>query len=324
MATLPKTLVIPPEMRQEINVYSGYLGMKSRYCDWNLKKLFHCPENVNYITKQVWSLITSPDYIQRHLADDDADPSTRPVDRIAQRGTSTKLSGQGGSTGFGNRVGSLRGDQVRNLLNAFRNPQTRRLLVQVVPRWVEDHRMSPPEDMQIANPVIQLHLENLDFIVTSARNIILSPDSVCSHYFKINPDTGQVDTRTQYEATDSYADGTWHPEHLFVQRTQTYWTPLEVNFESSSTAGGPGHRYNRAVYHGDKLTARSRANPGSRVNISSPAGAEQFPRWQYSVNDRPIERDYVYNSQTLNGEQDRRTNFSRGYDLSALVKRSTY
>jgi hypothetical protein len=316
-----QTLVVPPEIRQDVNIHSGYLGPRSQYYEWNLKRLFHSAENMRYVHAQVRSLIIHPKFVAKYLPSDDADPDgqNHSIDTANPRDRAKGLV-----SAYGNRTGDLREAQVRRLVTCFREPASQRLLYQIIPGIVESHRVSPPEDMQVANPVMQLHVENLDFIVVTARGLIESPTTLRADYYNINPDTGEVDRKLQHEATDSWADGTWHPEHLFVKRDQVYWTPLEVNYASDPAATGPGHRYNRAVYHDAHLRVRSRANPQSRLQSSMPGRPEQFPRWQYSVNDRPYEHSTVYNDETMSGEQDRRTQYSRGYDMSSLMSRSTY
>lgn len=308
-----QVLVIPPEIKQDINTYSGYLNPSSVYAGRPLKGLFLSPVNIRYVGAQIYSLITNPTYVSRNLPDESNDylDTSSPNYREMRAATSRHDS----AVGFGNRAGGARARKIATLIEGFKKSYG--LLQDVVPDMVRDHVLPKPEDLPIANPVFQLSTTNLNFIQEAATNFIMVPHTLIASADWINPDTGLVEhAESGYDAS-SYSDGSWHPEHLFINkarnRNNTYWTPIEVNYESDPAGRGPGHRYTSNVYHNNR---EGNAKLG-RQN-------EQFPRWQYSVSDRPIDRDYVEVSQAQNGVQDRRVQGTRGFDMSALVKRSTY
>lgn len=314
-----QVLVVPPEIKQDINSYSGYLKPSSVYADRPLKGLFLTPVNIKYIGLQIFSLITNATYVSRNLPDESNDyldtgaPNYRDLLRSHGKHDS--------SAGFGNRAGGARARKIDTLIAGFKRNYG--LLQDVVPDMVRDHVLPKPEDLPIANPVMQLSQTNLNFIQESATNFIMVPQSLIANADRISPDTGAVESgESEYDAS-SWSDGSWHPEHLFTNKARNrhnnYWTPLEINFDSDPEARGPGHRYTSNVYHNNRK-GNSVSEGGVVLNFQN----EQFPRWQYSVNDRPIDRDYVEVSQAQNGVQDRRVQGTRGFDMSALVKRSTY
>lgn len=315
-----QVLVVPPEIKSDINTYSGYLKPSSIYADRPLKGLFLAPVNIKYIGDQIYSLITNATYVSRNLPDESNDyldtgaPNYR--DQLRSHGKHDS------SVGFGNRAGGARARKIDTLIAGFKRNYG--LLQDVVPDMVRDHVLPKPEDLPIANPVMQLSQTNLNFIQESATNFIMVPHSLIANADRISPDTGAVETgESEYDAS-SWSDGSWHPEHLFTNKARNrhnnYWTPIEVNYESSPDGKGPGHRYTSNVYHNNRKGNRAVSGDGVVQNFQN----EQFPRWQYSVNDRPIDRDYVEVSQAQNGVQDRRVQGTRGFDMSALVKRSTY
>ena len=315
-----QVLVVPPEIKSDINTYSGYLKPSSIYADRPLKGLFLAPVNIKYIGDQIYSLITNATYVSRNLPDESNDyldtgaPNYR--DQLRSHGKHDS------SVGFGNRAGGARARKIDTLIAGFKRNYG--LLQDVVPDMVRDHVLPKPEDLPIANPVMQLSQTNLNFIQESATNFIMVPQSLIANADRISPDTGAVEAgESEYDAS-SWSDGSWHPEHLFTNKARNrhnnYWTPIEVNYESSPDGKGPGHRYTSNVYHNNRKGNRAVSGDGVVQNFQN----EQFPRWQYSVNDRPIDRDYVEVSQAQNGVQDRRVQGTRGFDMSALVKRSTY
>lgn len=305
----PVVLVIPPEIRAAINKYSGYINPKSEYADRPLKGLFKCPANVRYLTIEIYKTIINPRFVSEHLPDESNDPRDSASVNYRQSGETAVI------TGFGNRAGGVRTLRVSQLVTNFKKALP--LLRETVPNMVDDFVFPYAEDLPMANPVIQLHHTNRDFVLKSCQNFIQVPDTLWAHANDVNPDTGLVEHGESNYSAASYNDGTWHPEHLFTNkarnRNNNYWTPIEVNYATNPTSvadRGPGHRYMSNAYHNNG------AGNGRYQN-------EQFPRWQYSVSDRPIDRDYVEVSQAQNGVQDRRVQGTRGFDMSALMKRST-
>lgn len=80
----------------------------------------------------------------------------------------------------------------------------------------------------------------------------------------------------------------------------------------------------------DDYTYGPGPGPGNKYKFSSYgdgglSGGGTFPRWQYSMNDRPYDRN-IDDGLREGGISDRRENSSRrtGYDMSALISKSTY
>ena len=79
---------------------------------------------------------------------------------------------------------------------------------------------------------MQLHHVNKTFIKNTIKNIKNSP----SFYYK-----KPIKHEYKYDKS-SYADGFWHPEHLFTNsnrnRNNAYWKPLQIGFHT----GGPNYK----------------------------------------------------------------------------------
>lgn len=305
-------VLIPTKIKQDVNAASGYLGSSSRYNEMNLKALFRLPENQEYLAEQLYSLITHPEFVRDRLVDSDRSPA-----------------------------------KIRGLVSIFIRSQPKiRYMIQ---EMVEGYALPPPEDFRVLNPVQQLAQVNLEFLKETATVLIQSPQTLDASANRINPDTGEVEyAHADYDAS-SWSEGVWKPEDLFVNTThnrkQGYWTPIEVNYTSGPDGKrGPGHRYQGDVYHGSRAGASMKPQTwdaqssrgvmermASRPTIpdeddepSPKFQNEQFPRWQAAGANRPYERSTVYNDQTMNGDQDRRVQPGRGYDMSRLMKKSSY
>lgn len=315
-ASRPVVLVIPPEIRASINKYSGFINPKSQYADRPLKGLFKCPANVKYLTVEIYKTITNPGFVSKHLPDDSNDPQDSVSVNFRSGSDTRAMRNPSSSTSvFGNRSGNVRALRVSQLVTNFKRSLS--LLRDLVPNMVDDFVFPYSEDLPMANPVIQLHHTNRDFVLKSCQNFVQTPDTLWAQANDVNPDTGLVEVGESDYSPASYSDGSWHPEHLFTNKARNrhndYWTPIEVNYKTNPTSvaeRGPGHRYMSNAYHNNY------EGNGRYQN-------EQFPRWQYSVSDRPIDRDYVEISQAQNGVQDRRVQGTRGFDMTALMKRST-
>lgn len=309
-------LVIPPEIRAAINKYSGFINSKSEYSERPLKGLFKCPANVRYLTIEIYKTITNVGFVSRHLPDESNDPQDSASANYRMVGDSRSTHGASSAANvFGNRSGNVRTLRVSQIVTNFKGSLG--LLRDLVPNMVDDFVFPYAEDLPMANPVIQLHHTNRDFVLKACQNFVQVPDTLWAGANDVNPDTGLVERGESDYSAASYADGSWHPEHLFTNKARNrgnnYWTPIEVNYNTNPATveeRGPGHRYMSNAYHNN-------GNGNGRYQ------SEQFPRWQYSVADRPIDRDYVEVSQAQNGVQDRRVQGTRGFDMSALMKRST-
>jgi hypothetical protein len=271
----PTRLLIPSEFSRYLNPYSGYLDPKSPPGRKTFKGLFLSPENQSYLAGVLYRLITNPEYVHWQL---EQAHDSFPVDQAAR------------------------------LSAAFASKKT--FLEDSIEELIEMAPLPYKEDIVVVNPIQQLHVFNKDFLVKTARNIIQSPEMLIPRYYATNPETGADESGVEYDYnSESYADGTWHPEHLFTNsqrnRDHPYWEPIEVNVYSDNDSTGVGHRYYSKQY---SQTQRTRS---------------QFPRWQYSVSDAPYER-CIDETLSEGGISDRRVQRNRGYNMSSLVSRSTY
>jgi hypothetical protein len=291
------SLLVPPEVSRDINRYSGFLSSKSKFSQKNLKALFRCPENLRYLAKGLYNLITNPWYVGRN--------SPLPTEDYRD------YAGFGIRTGFNNNGdpdASITASNMNRLITAFKSRKD--FLEENIEDLVEMTEIPYAEDIVVSNPIQQLHFLNRDFLLKTSRNIIQSPEMLIPRFHAINPETGEDESHIEYDYTsESYSDGVWHPEHLFTnsQRNHNnpYWVPLEVNYYANDNSKGPGHRYYSGQYSATKRTR------------------SQFPRWQYSVDDAPLEKD-VNETLREGGISDRRTQRNRGYNMMNLVSKSTY
>jgi hypothetical protein len=270
--------VIPPELKKDINTHSGYLTPSSKYANKNLKGLFYLPENKIYLAKELYSLITSRQYVKDNLPRVSDDPIT----------------------GFGNTSPYF--SQLDNILKAFTEQKKR--IPTLIDNLTTSYQLPFQEDFDTLNPIMQLHNVNLDFLITASKNIIQSPQNLAPGLADINPDTGVNEKDIEYEYTASaYADGYWHPEHLFTNsrrnKENPYWIPTEVNIYSDPDATGVGHRYNNPGYNKGtreyyEADTDYNGNPkGSTKLVKRETGYSYgpFPAWQTTVNKRFYEKD---------------------------------
>jgi len=336
------SLIIPSEIKNSINPTSGYVKYNSKFGKKNLKGLFICPENIDYLVKELFTLITCEQYVSE--ANKNVDTYTDSVYHYDDLHIQFK--------------------KCRNQLNA----QIREL--------VEEWKLPYEDEKVLLNPVQQLHQENYSFLTTSAKTIIQNPHTLIHDIYMTDPYTKKHDAPEWSYGAASYSDGTWHPEHLFTEskqnRANPYWQPLEVTFDTNPP-DGPFHthhnmedRYSPGVEpcnmlekmmnnveddcingddlnypyttnsHGDITNYTDGAGPGNRymydhygdyTNCSkSRRGFSKggtFPRWQYSVNHRPYQRN-IDEGLSEGGNADRRIQRPSGYDMSALLSKSTY
>jgi hypothetical protein len=285
------SLLIPTEFAREINTYSNYFNSKSKWAGKTTKALFRSPPNLRYLSKGLYDLITHPLHIKKNM----------PTSVMQESNTNVRFTGPHDSEG-------IIKNKATHMANGFRNSQ--KFLDANIEELVEMHPLPYLEDMIVENPIQQLHLINRDFLLKSSRNIIQCPEMIMPRFFAINPETGADESKVEYDYTsESYADGTWHPEHLFTnsQRNHAnpYWIPVETSFYTDPDEKGPGHRYYSKQY---AATQRTRS---------------QFPRWQYSAEDTPLETD-IDEALREGGHSDRRVQRNRGYNMSSLVYKSTY
>lgn len=335
------SLIVPSEIKKGINPLSGFLDSSSKYGSKNLKGLFLLPVNIDYLARETYQMICSKTYVSDILSGMAKPPLA-----------------------------------VSNLIEKF-IPQRQQLKV-VIPRMVEEWQLPNREDLSVRNPVQELHIVNFEFLRTTSKLIIQNPSLLISDVYNYDPQTGRNDMGEYTYGAASYSDGTWHPEHLFTEsaanRKHTYWTPIDVTFDSnppggafharenhysiSNRRGGAGHgefekfESSPLDYTGpdgldgsawDELNSASVPNsiPNLTDLLDGPgpqAGNKYmydhygnkgfrrggtFPVWQHTVQRRHYDRD---NDEGLaeGGTSDRRTQRTRGYDMTALTTKSTF
>jgi len=374
------SLLVPPEMVKAINPSSGFLIIGSNYGGKNLKGLFYTLENRRYLANQLYSLLVNREFVLDCI---------QSIDKTL---TSDTL-----------KTGAK---QSIELVNQFK--PIKPIIDQRIQVLIEGWRLPAREDHAIKNPIMELSLVNQEFLVTTAKTFIQSPDCIINDYYDIDPNTNQIDAPEWDYGAASWTDGTWHPEHLFTQsknnRANVYWTPTNITIDTNPPPGDNWKKYSirPTAFHprtnhynsnrskvvqptkrqytvknrsedftdrpnisdaqqidpnfvdvpniqdlleeqsypyigvdgfskiygvADKLYAPG-PGPGNRYRYDfygkgGFSGGGTFPRWQYSVNDRPYEKN---NKESLRegGNSDRRVQRTNGYDMSALTTKSYY
>jgi len=297
-------LIIPKEIKHDINPYSGFISMESDYYDKTVKGLFYLPINVQYVSDELMTLITHKKFVENNI-----DMSITNVETSADTDEERIVNTADPSLQFSQLEPSAADRRVNLIISIFIKNED--IIRNNVPNLMRSNQ-SPKykahrEDLAIDNPVVQLHLINKEFIYQTAKSMILSPFNLdpSAAYINLETNKSEINTNWNYTAA-SWQDGTWHPEHLFTEnernRENPYWVPYEVDYDSRSGSRpiAPGHRYNSSVYDSES----------------------QFPRWQYSMNDRPISRDQ--GGYAASGTNDRRVQRPNGYNMTALLSRTTY
>lgn len=109
----------------------------------------------------------------------------------------------------------------------------------VVGQMIESQRMPNWEDEDyIAIPRDALAAMNKSFIHDACKNIVAEPSMLLYDFYNFNSETGKVErTAWDYDAS-SYSDGTWHPEHLFLdRRTPKAYSAEQVGFAPPRVRG---------------------------------------------------------------------------------------
>lgn len=349
------SLLVPPQFVKDINRFSGFISISSKYGNKSTKGLFLTVENKNYLINELYKLLCNREYVSHIVSG---------LDHYTEIEQNTDLH--------------------------KRFVKCRKQLEIMIPDIIVDWMLPYREDKAIKNPIQELSLINKDFLDTTARTLIQNPESVIPDFYEYDPQTEIHHKEEWGYGASSYSDGTWHPEHLFTEsernRQNPYWIPVEVSFDTNPP-GSPFHPRN------DHYNLRSRnagckqpdqretfiANPtttswddlnridqlhpnfqdipslidyleepdypifnNGKANLPYAPGpgpgnryaydfygdkgfssGGTFPRWQYSMNHRYYDRD---NSDGLRegGRSERRIQRPNGYDMSALTSKSSY
>ena len=262
-----KVLVIPEVYKKDINPHSGFLPKASTYGKKNLKGLFRAPENIEYLSEQIWAFVSRPQYVQLQLSGlaDELDRPEKESDNYVASDVKYgyKRPTLRGTPFRGEHVEpSKRALRIARSLNSKKND-----IYALTPEMAEDFVLPYAEDTQTLNPIMELHHVNMDFIIQTANVLLQNPDMLDARMRDWNPDTGNFEGgpgegkfRSYEYNNSSWNDGTWHPEHLFTEsasnRKTAYWEPKRTEFNNSpygypqdpdgigSDGGrGPGNKY---------------------------------------------------------------------------------
>lgn len=332
-------LIICPEMKRDINKYSGFFNASSRFAKKDLKGLFFTLENKKYLNKELYQLITCLKYIEDNLPDDSIDDIPKSL-------------GTHDSPIYGYNNKSRYMSKSKRIMNAF--IKNKLMLDKVMFGLIEAQQMPFQEDLGTLSPVQQLHSVNMDFLVKTSRDLIQSPQNLIYSFNNVNPDTGVNEDAIEYDYTaESYSDGVWKPEMLFLNshrnKKNPNWVNLEVNIYSDPDAQGVGHKYNDQIYNrGTQDYYKSKFAYDGTPKGSSKCGKGakgynqnvylgnsqdkyknqgcsfgQFPLFQTSVNKRFYDRTDTGGYRD-GGIDDRRVQKPHGYNMESLLKKSSY
>jgi hypothetical protein len=298
---LKPTLLIPPDFVKLLNPYTGQISSRNSLSKKNLKGLFRSPENQHYLADTLYRMLCEPSFVERHAAP--------PIEDY------TDYQDEGYRTAWGMHGTVAMGKSVGRLVKLFKASKS--VLVDNMQEMIEMQPLPFDEDVFVANPIMQLHHLNRDFLLKSGQNLVQNPEMLAPRYFARNPETGTDESNIEWDYTsESYADGTWHPEHLFTNckrnRDHPYWEPLEINFYSESDAQGIGHRYyNSADVRKTGFYAHSQRT------------RSQFPRWDDAGSRQQYEHS-IDEALRDGGSDDRRVQIPHGYNMINLFAKSTY
>jgi hypothetical protein len=306
-------LIVPKEIKKDINPLSGYLNTKSPYYQKNPKGLFESPINIQYLQTETVSMLTFETYVSSVLENSDEVYSGQKI-------------------------------YLDNLIGGFGRYDYR--VYTMVQSRVFSTKQPYPEESLIKNPVMQLHFLNRDFILDLSKNIILCPQTVIANFYDTDPLTGTKDKPEWDYGSASYSDGTWHPEHLFTQSSRNdhegYWSSNDVTFDTDPP-GQPFHprenhyslpnRTSRMLYSGSpKFGEVGSPGPGpgnkykydSYVKEGFKTSNGLFPRWQHPAQGMKLYQTNIDEALSGGGREDRRTQTNRGYNMSHLIEKSSY
>jgi len=256
------SLVVPPEYARDISKHSGFINSKSKWAGKTLKGLWRAPQNVRYLTQQVYFLVSHPQYVHDHSDASSSiglDISSEEQSNYVADGVKRDISRP---TLRGEPFRKKNTEPTRKSYEIAKNfKQSRSIFDEVLPSMIEEYVMPYTEDMKTTNPVIELHHINLDFLTTTAEMLIQNPASMIEKFRTWNDDTGEYIEGSDYTySAESWNDGTWHPEHLFTKsvanRKAGYWKKRETSFYNGPI-GYPGQAdaETAAIRRADELSA---------------------------------------------------------------------
>lgn len=231
--------------------------------------MFHSKQNKQFILKKVFEFLSDPEIIHKNI-----NPPRTLNFCIA----------------FSKRI-----PEYKEQIIAFVDDEIEDYIPKTKNHY-DNHMFSQEEIFQAKYKFELLKKHNREFIVSTVKSILESPDSLFEDFYSYNSDTGEHNFKEYGYSNASYEDGTWHPEHLFTEslhnKQHSYWQNLNVTSSADPSATGLGHRYMKSYY----------------------ARMGQFPHWQYSADYRHY--DKPDEGLREGGSSDRRYQRNRGYDYN--------
>lgn len=329
------SLIVPSVIKKDINKYSGFLDSQSKYGGKSLKGLFWLPENHEYLSMELYQMITNKSYV--HDVTNDSYlagrfvPYREQLSRLVPRMVEEWQLPYREDLAIRNPIQQLHTVNFEFLRTTSKN------IIQNPNILIADIYDYNPETGSHDNPEYSYgaasysdgtwHPEHLFTQSKKNRaNPYWKPLSVTfdtnppadvrgegfhpreNHYSLQNRNIGRTYTKERFANDYEKIDGSaWDDLNSAQDLGFEEEIPnLQSLLQPSGGPPGPGNRY-MYDYYGDK---------GFK-------DGGVFPRWQYSVNHRNYDRD-ISDGLDEGGNSDRRTQTTRGYNMSSLLSKSSY
>jgi hypothetical protein len=297
-----KDLIVPPEIKTDINPLSGYINSTSKFYGKNAITLFNSNVNIKYLQVETVSMLTYEPYIQTVLDKSQEIYSETNPKRIAQ---------------------------------AFQKNDYR--VFTLIQGKVAHTRAPFAEDSLQKNVVMQLSAMNKDFVYGLSNTLILTPNCIDPNFY--NTDEKKEWDYDSSSYSDGTWHPEYLFANNKRNEREGYWNPGEVSFDTDPP-GQPFHarenhyslnsRTTRSLYSGQNRRAGSPGpGPGNKYKYTNYAeeGFKStnglFPRWRDpSPAVKQIHKN-IDEGLREGGREDRRVQETRKHDLSHLFVKST-
>jgi hypothetical protein len=316
------SLLIPKEIRQDINSHSGYISVSSKFGQKNLKGLFYTDENQSYLVKELSILLTNEAYV-KDTAESLHIKTQPPLFKPYLNDLATRIRVLMEAWPLPHREDTLPGNPVMALSNLNKDfiINTSKTLIMSPDSLILNYYDKDPTYGNVDAP-------EYDYGAASYSDGTWHPE----HLFKqskgnrANPYWKPLTVSFDTNPPPAKRGAAFH-----ARNPNRY--PIPENFDS-----GPDDLLNGSYpYHGKDIisttyhseTDKYAPGPGPgnkyRYDHWGDGGfttGGTFPRWQTSVNNRQYQRD---NQESLRegGLSDRRVQRPSGYDMSTLLSKST-
>lgn len=256
-------LLIPQELKTDINKHSGYLNYDSKYGKKTFKYLFLSDINEKFLSNQVYRLLLNQKYINS-------------VNSQTEYYTNT--------------------NNFNEIIPFFK--KNKPFIYECTRSFMENFNLPYYEDVINKNPIDILSNINTEFILLTSKNLIQNPQNLNENYLDINPDTGKEDINFKGFGATSYSTGYWQPEKLFTDskrnRENPYWIPRESSY-TIKPPNGPFHP--RETYYKYNNKEHMDNNIFNNYDVIDPVTGENYTKHHNYVD----ANDYGYDTleQTL-------------------------